>query len=156
METQNTRTRKVMRKACLQEGIAVVAASIGFHPGTLTNQISGSGPYEPLGKTPNIIDAAINLMHACKNDEILRYMAQHFGFILVRNPSIKGKLAREPFTKLTREYLHLLEEMNESLSDGKITGAEAANLRHYWEIVKATGEEFVLAAERGSYCQAKA
>jgi len=157
MESQNTRTRKVMKRACRGEGTAVIAAAIGMHPGTISNQISGTLPYEPLGKTPNLIDSAINFMHATKNDELLSYVAGHFGFILVHNPALSpAASAREPFTKLTREFLHMLEETNESLSDGKITGAEAENIRHYWEILKRTGEEFVLAAERGAYCPVKA
>ncbi|MEN9360615.1 MAG: hypothetical protein RL095_2150 [Verrucomicrobiota bacterium] len=155
MEDQNSKTRKAMKKACKDVGGAEVARAIGMHPGTLSNMISGQSPYEPLGKTPNLIDACLNFMAATQNDETLAYLAMQRGFIIVRNPGVDqgDDPAIAAVSKMLTGFAQLIEEISNANGDLRITGNEAANIRHRWEPLKRCIEEFVVAAEAGTYCR---
>ncbi|MCM8541332.1 MAG: hypothetical protein NE328_13760 [Lentisphaeraceae bacterium] len=152
-----SKTRQVMKKATKQRGIQDIADEIGFHSGTIYNQQNGVKPYEPCGKTPNIVDSFINLNRACQNNILLEYVAEVFQFILIKNPTVDtaDTPAIAHISKILKEFASLIDEIATANDDNIITMAESENIRLKWEVMKRILEEFVVSCEKGAFSHAK-
>lgn len=151
--SQVYKTMKIMKKATKQEGVTDVASSMSLHPGTIYNQQNGSHPYLPVGKTPNIIDAFINLNAACKNNICLEYAANQFQFILIKNPMVNASEtpAVSQISKILTEFGSMIEEIGAANQDNIISPQESEAIRLKWESMKRRCEEFVLSCEKGAF-----
>ncbi len=134
-----------------------VAKAIGMTKGNLNNMVAGEKPYPPKGNTPNIIDKVQTLIEVTSETtnrfEILQYLTEFFGFIMVKNPALQvtGSPAIKHISAILRDFAGLIDEIGKANEDGIIEPFEADNIRSKWETCKRAIEEFVLACETGLF-----
>ena len=146
-------TRKVLKEALKGCDREQVAKALNMTKGNLNNMIAGQKPYPPKGETPNVIDRVQTLIEVTSETtgrfEILQYLTEFFGFIMVKNPALEvtNSPAISQISKILSEFAKLIDEIGKANEDGIIEPFEAEQIRTKWEPCKRAIEEFVLACE---------
>ncbi len=150
-------TRKVLKDALKDCDRKAVADAVGMSVGSLNNQVAGEHPYTPKGKTQNLLERMYNLIDQTYTENgrmvIMEALAEEFGFMLIRNPSIMTDKspAMTQVAAMLKKFGAVVDEVGAALADGRIEKHEAERIRAEWEILKRTGEEFVTCCEAGKF-----
>jgi hypothetical protein len=105
----------------------------------------------------NPLDRLLQICQLTDNTEPVQWLCQQLNGFFVANPKRPPEEFLPLFTatqKLLLEFTELLTAISQSVeNDGIISQAEASSIRQEWEHLKTLAEGFVVACEKGVYCE---
>jgi len=147
---------EVLRKAVHQAGVKSVAADMKLSSSLLYKWCQESEQPQAAG-ADNPLDRLLQICQLTDNTEPVQWLCQQLNGFFVANPKRPPEEFLPLFSateKLLREFTDLLTAISQSVeNDGIISQAEASSIRQEWEHLKMLAEGFVVACEKGVYCE---
>lgn len=153
------KTYKVLKKAVDRVGIKPVACALNVsqalvykwcqNPEQVYSHKTASGATNPLDRLVKIVETTGDV-------EMIKWLCKAAGGYYVED-KIGEELPKEQdvlinIQQFIKEFSETLDKISACYSDdGKISKAEAREIRTQWEDLKSMGEGFVMACEAGKY-----
>ncbi len=145
-------TWELLRCVFRKHGCKRVAAELGLSESIVHKW---SRPPESAGTgAPNPLDKLADILRVTGDERLVQWICARAGGHFVRNRP--GKPAARPQLWLAADGVlermaQLQEEVCVSAKDGKVTKAEAAELRKRWDRLQSDTEEYVAECEGGDF-----
>jgi hypothetical protein len=147
---------EVLRKAVHQAGVKSVAADMKLSSSLVYKWCQESEQPQAAG-TDNPLDRLLQICQLTDNTEPVQWLCQQLNGFFVTNPKRPPEEFLPLFSatqKLLSEFTELLTAISQSVeNDGVISPSEASSIRLEWEHLKSLAETFVVACEKGVYCE---
>jgi hypothetical protein len=108
---------------------------------------AGSGTVNPLDR--------IEALQRCSGDpRLVQWICQRAGGFFIKNPKTNNshpEFLIPATNEIIQEFADLLAVIANAVSDNRITGDEAKNIRARWEELKSVTEGFVYCCEEGNF-----
>ena len=150
---------EILRDATEPVGVKAVAAKL-----KLSTALVYKWCQEPTSEDPgasgarNPLDRLLTVVEATGDPRIINWLCNASGGFFVPNPDVHPGEQEEQMLgstqRVVQDFGGLLTDISRSIkNDGRITPDEADTIRQSWERLKSQAECFVVACERGMYCQ---
>jgi len=150
---------EILREATERVGVKAVAARLNLSSALVykwcqeppCDDPDGSGARNPLDRLKTLYDAT-------QEPRLINWMCSAADGFYVPNPKVEPgeqeELLLGTTQRVVRDFGDLLSNISRGIEDdGLITADEAETIRQSWERLKSQAECFVVACERGLYCQ---
>lgn len=151
-------SHEVLRRAIEPTGVKALAGRLRLSPAMVYKWCQESAQDDPdASGARNPLDRLAEVFRATGSIEVINWLCHEAGGFFVSNPKptaverVDTVLLRNT-QKMVTEFSNLLLTVTHSIEDdGRISPAEADQIRAAWEQLKGTAEAFVVACERGTY-----
>lgn len=148
---------EVLKRAIESVGVKAVAASLRLSPAMVYKWCQPHDPEDPdTSGARNPLDRLAGIAATTGDTCLINWLCHEGGGFYVPNPrervpSLNTELLNRT-QRLVTEFSQLLMTVTAAIeNDGAIQPDEADRIRQAWELLKASGEAFTTACERGHY-----
>lgn len=146
-------SHELLREMLQQHSAKDISAKVGL---SLQRIYQWAEPSQPAGSgTPNPLDRIDALIKATGDPRIAEWVCERAGGFFMKNPQLdkmKSVALVTASNVLIQEFATMITLIADASVDGKISPAEAEDIRARWEKIKSVTEFFVHCCEQGKFC----
>jgi hypothetical protein len=148
------KSHEVLKGSMEHVGVKTIASDLGVSPSLLYKWCQPGDEPTDSGAT-NPLDRLAKIFEATGDEQIISWLCQKADGFYCPNPKADKDATKDLFAhtqKLVSEFSSLLQVVSGSYSeDGEICDGDSKRIRREWEDLKAAGESFLSACEKGNF-----